>query len=111
MSKVSIIPFRILAVVALMTMGSLSVGAADMGYDDPNSKYDAAKARCEGMSGSEKEHCLKQAKEIRNEEQSGNKAERKQLKEQYKADKQKCEAMNGSERDNCIADLKAKYQR
>jgi|GEM_PF-5662192 len=108
-----VIPFRVFAVLALLFAWGLPVEAADTGYDDPNSRYQAARARCKGLADDDKEQCLKQAEEIRKSENPGpgHKMERKEYNEQYKADKAKCEAMDpGQDRDYCIQQLKTQYE-
>jgi len=112
MYQSSIVPVRVFTVLALMFAWELPA-AADMGYDDPNSRYEAARSRCEGMADNEKAQCLKQAEEIRKSEDPGrgHKAERQQYNEQYRMDKKKCDAMElGPDRDNCMEQLKTKYE-
>lgn len=98
---------RALAAAALIAAWHVPVSAQDMDMDngDHSSKHEAAKARCEQMSGSQKESCMKQAEK----KQNGDKSEHKQMKEEYKAEKKKCEAMSGADKDTCMEELKTKY--
>jgi len=107
MNRTLAFSLRALAVAALMTAWQIPVGAQEMD-NGSDSKYEAAKARCEQMASGQKESCLRQAEKSKN-NGSSDKAEHKQMKEEYKAEKKKCEAMSGADKDTCMQDLKAKY--
>lgn len=94
-------PFHLVMAGALMAACCLPAAAAD-GYDSDNadSKYEAAKSRCDTMSGTQKETCLRQADHKRD----------KADKKEYKAEKKKCEAMSGTDKDTCMQNLKMQHE-
>ena len=91
-------PFHLIMAGALMAACCLPVAAADS--DNGESKYEAAKARCDTMSGTQKETCLRQADHKHD----------KAGKKDYKAEKKKCEAMSGTDKDTCMQNLKMQHE-
>ena len=88
--------------------------------DQIDARYDAAKKRCDEMTGDDKDLCLARAKADKDkaeaEAKAGKKraeADRDAAKESRKADYEvamkKCEAMSGDAQDKCEADAKARF--
>lgn len=88
--------------------------------DQIDSRYDAARKQCDGLSGNDKDVCMQKAKADKESAQAQSKAgkekaeaDREASKERRKADydvdMKKCDAMSGDAQDKCEADVKKRY--
>lgn len=116
------------AVSVFAAVIGLSIGshafAADPAYkaakDQSEANYDAEKARCDALSGNEKDVCIEKAKAAKKESKADASAThktreaRKDAQEdrndaEYKVAKEKCDAMKGNDKDACVDRAKAMY--
>lgn len=91
-----------------------------MSADQIDARYDAARKRCDGMKGNEKDVCMKRAKADKESAEADAKAGKEKAeatrdaaKTKRKADydlaMEKCEGMSGDAQDKCEADAKARF--
>ena len=117
---------RLLSFSALI-LGSVigaNAFAADPAYsaakDQADANYDAAKARCDTLSGNDKDVCIKEAKAGKTATKADATVAHKtteakkdarddKLEAQYKVAKEKCDVLKGDEKDACQQRAKAAY--
>ncbi|VCU71037.1 hypothetical protein PIGHUM_03117 [Pigmentiphaga humi] len=91
-----------------------------MSSDQVKERYEAAKQRCDTLSGNQKDVCMKQAEADRTAARADSKAEKKTAEAQrdaqkdkrdadYKVAKEKCDALKGDAQDKCETDAKARF--
>jgi hypothetical protein len=113
------------AAVVFGAFMAINVHAADPAYnatkDQADANYDAAKARCDALSGNDKDVCIKEAKAAKTaakaDATTGHKsieakkdAQEDKMEAQYKAAKEKCDYLKGNEKDACQERAKAAYK-
>lgn len=86
------------------------------------SQYNADKKQCDGMSGNDKDVCIKQAKAKRDSARADAKEAKKEAKARHSANKEKtdanysvakekCDALSGDAKDTCMANAKTRYKK
>lgn len=99
--------------------------AADLKQDQAvrhaKADYKAARAKCNELSGNQKDVCIKEAKAAEKSAQADAKAEKKSTgahaeanadkrEANFKVAKEKCDAMSGNTKDICEKEAEAKYR-
>lgn len=82
-----------------------------MSKDQIKAQYDAAKERCDALSGNEKDVCEEKAKADRDKSEADLDAAKEKAKADYKVAKEKCDAMSGDAKDACMDAAKAQHKR
>ena len=93
----------------------------DAAVDQARSDYKAARAKCNELTGNDKDVCIKQAKADEKRAKADAKAEKKarsakaeanedKRDAEFKVAKERCDAMTGNAKDACEKDAEAKYR-
>lgn len=93
-----------------------------MSSDMIKSQYKADRKQCDGLSGNDKDVCMKQAKAKRDSAQADAKQAKKNAKARHTANKEKtdanysvakekCDSLSGDAKDTCIANAKTRYKK
>lgn len=93
-----------------LTFGLYASAGDDAMERQIDANYSADKARCEMLSGAEKEACFQQARSNKAaaEQKAENIEDRREA--DYNMAKEKCDALSGAEEDACEARAKAQYE-